>query len=263
LIQDWRTQYIKKAEGNPLARQSAIRSANSYIRCARSLFSKKWLARLKLRLPSPLPFEGVKVERNRAPRYASTIDPKKLFETAQKELAAVDPQAYVIFLLALGAGLRKAEIDGLEWSHINFDRGVIRVEPTEFRDVKTESSVAEVEVDASLMEQLQQHKTKAQSQFVIESDGVSRPGLDRQHYRADVVFKQLYAWLRNQGVKSEKPLHTLRKEFGSLINSHFGLYAAMTALRHSDIKTTSSHYTDNKRRIALPMNKILNATKTA
>ena len=31
----------------------------------------------------------------------------------------------------------------------------------------------------------------------------------------------------------------------------------MTALRHADIKTTSSYYTDNKQRIGLPMTEIL------
>jgi integrase len=257
IIQDWRTKYIKRTEQNPLARQSAIRSANSYIRCARSLFSKKWLSQLKVRLPSQLPFEGVKVERNRAPRYNSTIDPKKLIEAAKTELSSSDPQAYMVFMLALGAGLRKAEIDGLEWSHINFDKGSILVEPTVFRDVKTESSEADVQVDSTLMQELDQHKKNSKSRFVIESSGVSRPGLDRQHYRADEVFKKLYLWLRNQGVKSDKPLHTLRKEFGSLINLHFGLYAAMTALRHADIKTTAGHYADNKQRIALPLEKIL------
>ena len=52
-ITDWKVKYIKNASSNPLDRQSAVRSANSYVRCARSLFSKKWLSRLDMRLPSP------------------------------------------------------------------------------------------------------------------------------------------------------------------------------------------------------------------
>jgi len=42
-----------------------------------------------------------------------------------------------------------------------------------------------------------------------------------------------------------------------MINQHFGLYAAMTALRHTDIGTTSSHYTSNRQRIALPMTELM------
>ena len=37
-------------------------------------------------------------------------------------------------------------------------------------------------------------------------------------------------------------LPTLRKKFGSAINAHFGLYAAMTALWHSNIATTAGYY---------------------
>ena len=254
-INDWRTYYIKRAGSNPIRRQSAIRNANSYVRCARALFSTKWLSRLGLRLPTPLPFQGVKVERNRAPRYKISIGVGMLLTDARKELAEKDTPAYLVFLIALGAGLRKGEIDCLEWKHINLDKGVIAVETTEFRGVKTPESEAEVEIDPELGKELLAHKSK--SRFVIESCAPPRPGLDRQYYRAEAVFQRLYLWLRSKGVNTSKPLHTLRKEFGSIINEHFGLYAAMTALRHADIKTTSSHYTDNKRRIALPLTKIL------
>ena len=67
------------------------------------------------------------------------------------------------------------------------------------------------------------------------------------------MFQRLYEGHRAKGIKNRCPLHMLRKEFDSAINAHFGLYAAMTALRHSSIAITSSFYTDNKRRIALPM----------
>jgi len=226
-ITDWKVKYIKNASSNPLDRQSAVRSANSYVRCARSLFSKKWLSRLDMRLPDPLPFHGVKVEKNRAPRYNSTIDAKTLFEDARKELSKKDRAAYLVFLLALGAGLRKAEIDGLEWGHVNVDKAVIFVEPTEFRGLKNEESAAAVEIDPELANEFSVCRRGSKSRFVIQSDAPLRSGLDRQYYRAEAVFTRLYAWLRSKGVKAAKPLHTLRKEFGSIINSHYGLYAAI------------------------------------
>jgi len=259
-LNDWRVQYVKQREVNPQARQRAVRSANSYLRCARALFSKKWLDRLNIRLPSPLPFQAVKVEKGRAPKYTSNIDPKHLFIDAKNELAAAEAGTYLVFLLALGAGLRKGEIDGLEWKHIHFDKGIIEVMPTEHRGLKSDESEAGVEIDPELAKEIAQLKPKGGLGFVIESNLASRPNADLRYYRAEPTFKKLYAWLRNKGVKSDKPLHTLRKEFGSMINQHFGLYAAMTALRHADIGTTSSHYTSNRQRIALPMGKILNDT---
>jgi integrase len=87
-------------------------------------------------------------------------------------------------------------------------------------------------------------------------------GKKYQCYRAENVYTRVYDWLRSKGVQSRSPLHTLRKEFGSVINHHFGLYAAMTALRHSNIGTTSSYYTDNKRIIAMPVGNIFQGGET-
>jgi len=259
-LNDWRVQYVKQHEVNPQARQRAVRSANSYLRCARALFSKKWLHRLKLRLPNPLPFQGVKVEKGRAPKYTSNIDPEKLFSAAKSELADTQPGIYLAFLLGLGAGLRKGEIDGLEWKHCHTDKGLIEVIQTEHHSLKSEESAAGVEIDPTLAKEIARFKPSGGGGFVIESKLSPRPNADLRYYRAELTFKKLYAWLRGKGVKSDKPLHTLRKEFGSMINQHFGLYAAMTALRHADIETTSNHYTSNRQRIALPMGEFLKST---
>jgi integrase len=154
--------------------------------------------------------------------------------------------------------LRKSEIDGLEWKHINFTKNTIMVEPTEFRRVKTEESVAEVQIDAALGAELKKYRPAEDQHFVLVSDLSPKPGKTYQYYRAEPVFERVYAWLRLKGIKNRSPLHTLRKEFGSVINHHFGLYAAMTALRHSNIGTTSNYYTDNKRSIAMPLDAVFN-----
>jgi hypothetical protein len=50
-------------------------------------------------------------------------------------------------------------------------------------------------------------------------------------------------------VTEQKPLHTLRKEFGTLVNLAHGIHAASKALRHADITLTNNFYTDSRIRV--------------
>jgi hypothetical protein len=50
-----------------------------------------------------------------------------------------------------------------------------------------------------------------------------------QYYRCQEHFEGLIGWLRTQGLRSKKPLHELRKSFGSLINQKAGIHAASRA----------------------------------
>jgi len=255
-IEEWSKRYVRSADDNPGRQGSVTRSCNSYLRCARALFSKKWIEKVKVRLPEKLPFHGVVIKKARPPKYSSEINSAKLLQAARRDLAVQDPEAYKVFLLGFGAGLRKGEIDALECGHFNFDNGAVSVKATEFHAVKTEGSEAVVQLDRVLTEELKR-LAPVNSKFYIVAKGRPRQGLNRQYYRAESVFQSLYAWLATQGVKSARPLHTLRKEFGSEINKRFGLFAAMTALRHTNITTTSDYYVDNKLRIALPIGELL------
>jgi hypothetical protein len=63
-----------------------------------------------------------------AMQYRSSIDAGQLTRAAQKELALADPPVSLAFLLALGAGLRRGEIDRLEWAAFQWNHNVIRIE---------------------------------------------------------------------------------------------------------------------------------------
>jgi hypothetical protein len=65
--------------------------------------------------------------------------------------------------------------------------------------------------------------------------------------------------LRKKGVVSNTPLHTLRKEYGNQICARFGIYAAHTALGHSDPKVTAQHYLEPKKRSVLGFGHLLKA----
>ena len=93
--------------------------------------------------------------------------------------------------------------------------------------------------------------------FVVGSPRHARINLSGQYYRCQPTFERLYAWLRNKGITDKKPLHVLRKEFGSIINQRYGLYAASAALRHRNISTTAGHYVANKSRIMFEFGDLL------
>jgi hypothetical protein len=63
-------------------------------------------------------------------KYGSRVDIDKLIEVANETLWPTNPECYVIFLLAVAAGLRRKEIDLLEWSSFRWEENVIRIQPT-------------------------------------------------------------------------------------------------------------------------------------
>lgn len=251
-VQEWKKAFIARAGNDPVKQRSARTSFNSYLRRAKSLFAPGALKHLSVKLPSPLPFDGIAFESRQAGRYRSSIDPAKLIRSAQQELSQDDPPVFLAFLLALGAGLRRGEIDTLEWSAFQWSKNVIRIETTRYFTPKTEHSAGDVQVDPELMSVFRQHHAQicASSQngvtpgFVIE--GASQP-IPGDNYRAGGVFERLSAWLRAHGVTARKPIHELRKEFGSLINRRHGLTAARDQLRHGDIGVTAEYYVDHAR----------------
>jgi integrase len=105
------------------ALRTARISVNAILRRARSLFSPRKLRHLPLTLARPLPFEGIEFAARQSMKYRSEIDVEKLIAQARHELEHNDPEAYKAFLLAVGLGLRRKEIDLLEWPSFGFDCG--------------------------------------------------------------------------------------------------------------------------------------------
>ena len=225
-------------------------SCNSTIRQARSLFAGKILKFLpELRLPDPIPFHAVEFFPRQSAKYFSRIDAKTLLQEAHRELTKRDSPAFLAMLLALSAGLRKGEIDSLQWHQVDFSRQLIRVESTDAASLKTADSRDEVAIDANTISLLRSFHAKKTGPFVIDGEGAEGgPKKWGQNYRAGAVFDRLTAWLRKHGVTARKPLHELRKELGALVTAEHGIYAASRVLRHSNVATTAAHYSDLKTR---------------
>jgi integrase len=243
----WREEFVARAGNDPLRRRSAQISAASFLRRARSLFAPRLIQGLEsVRLPVPLPFSGIKLERRKAPRYQSTFNVAQLVEAAKDELAEPEPEQFKIFVLAIMAGLRRNEIDKAEWSWFNWDAGQIQVTATRYFRTKSEESARSVWLPPEALEIFRGYRARATGSFVIES--ACQPITDKFYdtYRAGEAISGLIGWLRSKGVNGTKPLHTLRKEYGSLICSGFGLFAAKQMLGHADITTTAEHYLETK-----------------
>jgi integrase len=266
-VTDWKRKRVAQAGHSPAAIASAKRTVNSYIRCARSLFAPGVIREVKgLTLPDKLPFAGVELEETGSTKYVSKINAQILIAAAKRDLKTNDPEAYKAFLLGLFAGLRKAEIDSLEWRMIDFSANLIRLEQTEWLHLKTDDSAAEITADPEVLVELRAmipkptDKPAQWKQFVLVGHRPPRPESPRPYYRCEETFERLNAWLRSKGITANKPLHELRKELGALIATEQGIYAASRFLRHSDISTTARHYADHKARICVGLGKYLDTS---
>lgn len=251
-VTKWAVGYIAKRGTNPRLRRAAVNTANALVRNSASLFAEKITRHLgHLTLPSPLPFEGVTLPKVEKARYQSKFSAEMLYTKAKQDLwdskpaDAVERELYVALVLGLFSGLRRGEIDKLTWAQVDIEAGGVNIEATQHGEVKSSHSAAFVKLADSVMELLNEKRKAARSAFVLESSAaLTTPSESRTYrYRCDCIFKRLNAWLRDNGLKSEqKPLHTLRKEFGSYINEKFGLGAAADAMRHSNVNLTRDYY---------------------
>jgi len=269
-VNAWKVRELKAASRNPLSLKRANATVRSVLLNSKALFSPDIRKHLTLRLPSPSPFEGVTLPQVGKHRYRSEIDPALLLTAAKRELADgiqgdkqpanPRPELFKILLLALCAGLRRDEIDKLQWRQIKWERNAIRVEVTEHGSTKSAESEADVDVDPGLLDILKTYMPKPGngSAFVIASPVPPRPQSTRNHhYRCNRLFAQLIEWLRGKGITARNALHALRKEFGSQICAQAGIYAASVALRHSSINLTREFYIDKKKPAFLAISKLL------
>lgn len=259
-VEGWKLAFVASHSAKDETKARAARnSANATLRSAKSLFSKRLLRFLaeKIELPSPLPFDGVKFFPRQSMRYVSTIDVQKIIAQAGAQLATFDSEAFKAFILCLFAGLRRNEADKLRWSSVDLEAGMIRIEAHEDFAPKAETSLAEIPLEPEAVSILRGMRAKAsKAEYVL--DGVPpKINASWRAYRAEETFGRLGAWLKTQGITSRSPLHTLRKEAGSLICQKSGLFAASRFLRHADVAITAQHYAAQKDRVTVGLGSLL------
>ena len=244
-VQGWKVQALKHG--------LSPNTVNSILDAAKALFSPD---RVKfLGFPVTSPFAGVKMAKRPSPRYQSKINLEILTREA---LAELPPEPQKFFLLAALAGLRRGEIDGLEWSAFNWDKATITIGRTQWFQPKSEDSVRSVELDNEVMALFRGFHAKARGPFVVEAKRGPRHSALANWYRCRDVIEELTNWLKGKGI-TKKPIHTLRKEFGSVVCDLHGIYAASLALGHANIGITARYYLDKKGRTTVGLGHLLTA----
>ena len=224
-----RDAFIGRAGDDAVAGRRARISAKSFLRNAKAgIRAAQKLGRLQM--PEPAPFIGLEVAGAVTTRYVAEFDAGEMLRHASETLHGEDPMAFRVLLLALGAGLRRGEIEHLRWHSVDVGRLQIRVEAFGSWQAKNTQSEAAVDVDPGLIAAL---GTPA---------GPDDPVVD------PLAIEHAVRWLRRQGVTSPKPLHACRKEFGSIIAQSADLLTASRQLRHGSLAVTAAVYVESRRK---------------
>jgi integrase len=280
-IRDWRTRFLDRAKGDSVKLKAARNSVSSFIRAGKALFSKQVLKNIELKGIERSPFADIEVKQPSL-RYRSEIDFEKLLKAASTELApkvstpspstarrtqrsakresrrafrqgrdSSNSELFKIFLLCATAGLRRSEVDTLEWFAFHFQENFIRITTTRFFEGKSEASHDDVYLDPEISALFRGFYSQRKSKFVIESPLPPKSRAKYEYYRCQRLFEQLIGWLRQHGVNTKSPIHTLRKEYGSQLTKTHGIFVASRALRHSSVQTTERFYASQKGRVSL------------
>ena len=287
VIHGWKLRKLGAAGSNPEQLLKTRRTVNSILRNSKALFTPKMLKLLKhLDVPSPHPFSEVDFEKQGSMRYHSEIDAERLLLDAKSELfeaapenqqafingalvednspysvrirngkAASKHEAFKILILSLCAGLRRKEIDLLQWTQILWTDCLIRITATDCFSPKADSA-GDVPIEPEVIALFAKFEKKSNSRFVINGND-PKPEATYEFYRAQTHYSTLIKWLRAKGITANNPIHSLRKEFGSILCGHAGILVASRMLRHSSLELTSKHYIDNNRRVVTGLGSLL------
>jgi len=113
------------------------------------------------------------------------------------------------------AGLRRNEIDKLEWSAFDWAKGMISIQTTKYFTPKSEGSGGNVEIDPEVIELFRGFKARATGSFVVESNIAARPEVVIPLVPRPVAPRKesllCFAVLQRSGALSETPTRAGRR----------------------------------------------------
>jgi integrase len=226
-----RDAFIARAGDDAPAQRRARISIKSFHRnAAAGIAAAERLGHLKT--PEPKPFAGLVIRGAHPLPYASEHDAAKELQKAHQELRTADPDAWNCYLLALAAGLERKSALALRWADIRTDASQIWVVEGGSFQAKADQRYRAIPVDPQTIALLGQ--SDDQAALVI-------PG-------GKAAWDRAVRWRRMQGAKTNKAMHALRKEYGSVLIQQAGIDIASRLLGHSNTNVTQAHYFETRRR---------------
>ncbi len=219
-------------QGDRKRQGAAHKTINMEIACLRTIFG---LA-VKWGYAKSNPTDGVvflKEEVNTAPEFLSKAQCKKILDAA-------DPFMYCVLFTLLNTGMRKAELENLEWNDINFESKKIKIRYKTDWSPKTAERL--IPINKELLSLLKEHKKKAAvsgCSWVFHRDG--------QKIEPNYLRKRFMQLTKQCGFPEMTRIHSLRHTFAShLVMGGVDLPTVGKLLGHSDIETTMiySHLAD-------------------
>jgi integrase len=208
-------------------------------------------------------------ERPQAPR--KEVTPLTAEQAQAFLLATADHRLYAMFLLAIDAGMRQGELNGLQWDDVDLTAGAVTIRRAvvqikeEFivNEPKTARGRRRVEICPATVDALRLHKARMMQEGRLAAGWVfvSKTG---QHLRRNAIRKTFQGILRRAGLPVVK-FHDLRHTCATLLMAS-GTHAKVVQERlgHSQISVTLdtySHVTPTmQREAANTMQGILQAT---
>lgn len=226
--QTYRQRMIAGKDGDAL--NSAKRTANSTMRQAKSIFARPMMRQYRNHfkiMPDMSAF--LEMEYLRAPHPGFKAVSPDVLQRAVDACKAAGPAYHISVLLSLFAGLRYSEIRNARWDWITEreDGSALVQVPSEFAKSKKGRTVP---ISADVLADLKVYQ---------------RPNWPYVSPKCRYHFSgELTAVLKKAGITSRKACHEMRKQFGAMIATRSGLYAAQKLLGHSSPTLTSQIYAD-------------------
>ena len=154
-------------------------------------------------------------------------------EECQRLLKACPPDLYPVYFMFLNTGMRKAELENLEWSDVDLKRRKIRIRRKETWQPKT--GERDIPINQSLHDTLTDLKAKndreLKSNYVFPD---STGGKIKTKLREKLIQIAITA-----GIENLTKVHTLRHTFAShLVMQGVDLPTVQKLMGHADIQTT-------------------------
>jgi len=162
----------------------------------------------------------------------------KVHPRVQAKMERLGRERWLCYMIAVWAGLRRAEIEHLQWGDIHLDTSAPHIE---LRAVTTKAKRADV---LSLHPQLAQALREAKSTTAKPSDSVVKSVPDMKAFRADLKLAGIDAGDHERGFID---FHCLRKTLSTMMASAgMSQRTRQSHMRHTDPRLTENTYMDER-----------------